>query len=512
MPLKNHTLVIGAGPAGLAAAHALSKTGAMPLVLERSDQVGGLSRTETYKGFFFDVGGHRFYTRSNEVWRLWQELLGEELLKVRRLSRIHYNGRFFSYPLRPLDTLRQLGLYESARVIASYAAMRVRPRPQPENFEQWTINRFGRRLYEVFFKSYTEKVWGIPCTSIDADWADLRIGNLSLTKALRNALFRPTGIKTLISEFHYPRLGPGMVWERLRGEIEATGGQVRLGCEVVGLEREGWRIRSLVFRTPGSIESIGCEQVITSMPLADLILRLNPPPPTDVLQAARQLRYRAFIMVGLIVDRPDIFPDNWIYVHSPHVRVGRVQNFRNWSAALVPDPAKSSVGMEYFCTEGDELWNRTDAELIALARRELAALGLAGEEHVVDGTVVRETAAYPLYFHGYQRDVQTIRRFVDRLENLQTIGRNGMHRYNNQDHSMLSGLLAARNILGEAHDLWSVDPDALEQPSPGGSVPAADSREDLLAGRTVTESLVSDQVDHADVDRELEIPSGSPRS
>jgi protoporphyrinogen oxidase len=455
--------IIGAGPAGLAAGHALSKAGLRPLVLERTDKVGGLSRTESYKGFLFDVGGHRFYTRSDDVWQLWQELLGEDFVKVQRLSRIYYNGRFFRYPLQPLDTLRQLGLLESMRVASSYAAARLHPYSHPASFEHWTVNRFGRRLYEIFFKSYTEKVWGIPCDRIAADWADLRIGNLSLSKAVRNAWFGQRGIKSLIEEFHYPVLGPGMIWARLLLRIQAAGGEVRLESEVVGLEHEGSRIRGLTLSSNGGLEKIDCTQVITSMPLADLILRLRPEPPAEVLQAARNLGYRAFIMVGLIVDRADIFPDNWIYVHSPDVRVGRIQNFRNWSPALIPDPSKTSIGLEYFCNVGDELWSRSDAGLIAMARSELAALGLARDAVVEDGTVVRETAAYPLYARGYQRDVQTIRQYLARFENLQTIGRNGTHRYNNQDHSMLAGMLAARNVLGEAHDLWSVNPDALER-------------------------------------------------
>jgi len=467
------TAVIGAGPAGLAAARALTEVGGRPLVLERSDKVGGLSRTEEYKGFRFDVGGHRFYTRSDEIWNIWRDVIGGDFLKVRRLSRIYYNGSFFQYPLRPLGTLRRLGPLESARVIASYAATRMRRHPQPENFEQWTIRRFGRRLYEIFFKTYTEKVWGIPCHTIAADWADLRIGDLSLGKALRNALLGPTGIKTLIEEFHYPVLGPGMAWERMRTGIEAGGGQVLLDAEVIDLERDGLRIRRLGYRSHAKLHVIDCDRVITSMPLADLILRMRPAPPSDVVAAARKLKYRAFIMVGLIVDRPDMFPDNWIYVHSPDVRVGRIQNFRNWSPALVPDANRSSIGMEYFCDEGDAMWNRADVELIEIARRELAALGLIRGARVVDGVVVRETAAYPLYNRGYEREVKVIRDFVDQLENLQTIGRNGMHRYNNQDHSMLSGILAVRNLAGEAHDLWSVNPDARE---PESSEPAATER------------------------------------
>jgi len=459
--MEGTPVVIGAGPAGLAAAHALSKAGAHPRVLEMTHMVGGLSRTEHYKGFLFDVGGHRFYTRSDEVQRLWDEFLGEDFTRVRRLSRIYYNRRFFQYPLRPLDTLRQLGLYESTRVLLSYLATRLRPNPQPQNFEQWTVSRFGRRLYEMFFKSYTEKVWGIPCSQIAADWADLRIGDLSLSKAVRNALFGPTGVKSLIDEFQYPILGPGMLWARLQHAIEGAGGEVRLGAEVTALHHNGSHVRSLTVRSAGATEQMGCKHLVTTMPLAHLILRLRPLPPLEVLQAAHRLRYRAFVMVGLILNRAGLFPDNWIYVHSPDVRVGRIQNFGNWSAALVPDPAKTSVGMEYFCNVGDALWRRSDENLIELARAELAALQLADVGDVIDGTVVREPAAYPVYSEGYQENVSTIRGYLSTFVNLQTVGRNGMHRYNNQDHSMLAGLLAARNIAGEANDLWRVNPDAL---------------------------------------------------
>jgi protoporphyrinogen oxidase len=466
-------VVIGGGPAGLAAAHELTLAGHRPKLFEMTPNVGGLSRTESYKGFLFDVGGHRFYTRSEEVQRLWEALLGEDFIRVQRLSRIYYAGRFFQYPLRPLDTLRQLGLYESGRVVASYLRTRLQPAGTPRSFEEWTVRRFGRRLYEIFFKSYTEKVWGIPCHRIAADWADLRIGNLSLSKAVRNALFRRGGAKSLIEEFQYPRRGPGMLWSRLQRAIETGGGAVHLGAEVIGLHRSARCVERLTVRHGGVDREIACGPVISTMPLADLMLRLRPAPPAEVLAAARGLRYRAFIMVGLILRRPRLFPDNWIYIHSPAVQVGRVQNFSNWSAELVPDPGMTSVGMEYFCDVGDRLWGSSDAELIALARRELAALDLASPDDVVDGTVVRETAAYPLYSNGYREKVETIRNYVDTFTNLQTVGRNGMHRYNNQDHSMLAGLLAARNLVGGAHDLWAVNPDALTSEENSMSAAAA---------------------------------------
>jgi protoporphyrinogen oxidase len=454
---NQHLVVIGAGPAGLTAAYEAVRQGLRPTVLEKADRVGGLARTETYKGYRFDIGGHRFYTKVNEVQRLWQEMLGEDFPVMPRLSRIYYQGRFFNYPLDPFNALSNLGLIESFLILLSYLKTQLRPLPEEETFEQWVTNRFGHRLFKTFFQTYTEKVWGIPCHQIQADWAAQRIKGLSLTAAVSDALFGANNAKSLIKEFHYPRLGPGMMWQRFQGWIERQGGQVSLNTEAVRVRREGDRIRGIIAQEDEKTLEVPGEHFISSMPLAKLIARLDPPPPADVLQAAERLNYRAFVIVGLIVDRADLFPDNWIYVHSPKVRVGRIQNFKNWSAAMVPDPGRTSLGMEYFCNEGDETWTMSDAKLIQLATRELDSLELARAGDVVDGVVFRQPKAYPVYDREYRKHVQVIQRFLATVDNLQTIGRNGMHRYNNMDHSMLTGALAVRNLRGGDHDLWQVN-------------------------------------------------------
>ena len=450
-------VIAGAGPAGLTAAYELVKHGVCPLVLEKANQVGGLARTEVYKGYRFDMGGHRFYTKVAQVQQVWQDLLGEDLRKVRRLSRIYFRRRFFDYPISLGNTLVNLGLGESALVLASYLQARLRPSPVEENFEQWVCNRFGRRLFETFFKTYTEKVWGIPCDLIQADWAAQRIRGLSLVSAVVDALVPSRSSKTLIREFDYPTLGPGLLWERMEQAVTAGGGQVHLGTALARLRHDGKRVTGVVARRDGRDAEIGGEQFLSTMPLSELVCRLEPPPPDDVLRAARALRYRSFLMVGLVVNRRNLFRDNWVYVHDPEFRVGRIQDFRNWSAAMIPEPEKTAAGMEYFCDEGDELWTQVDETLIALATRELVGLGLLEAGLVEDGVVFRQPKAYPVYDREYRRNVELVRSYLDGIVNLQSFGRNGMHRYNNLDHSMLAGMLAARNVLGEHHDLWSVN-------------------------------------------------------
>jgi protoporphyrinogen oxidase len=450
-------VIIGAGPAGLTAAYESTRREFHPIVLEKSGGVGGISRTEVYRGYRFDIGGHRFYTQLEEIQQLWQEMLGEQFIKVGRLSHIYYQGRFFHYPLDFFNTLFNLGLVESALVALSYLRSQFWPYPEEKTFEQWVSNRFGRRLYRMFFKAYTEKVWGIPCDQIQAHWAAQRIRGLSFWTAVSNALFGANGVKSLVNEFHYPVLGSGMMWQRFQEAIEGGGGEVWLGAEVVCLKRNGGRIARVVASQNEKVREVVGDHVISSMPLMELVARLDPPPPDDVLQAARGLQYRDFILVGLIIDREHVLRDNWLYVHSPEVKVGRIQNYKNWSAAMVPDLGKTSLGMEYFCAEGDVLWRMSDADLVALATREIVELGLAEAAEVEDGVVIRQPKAYPVYDGEYTEYLAIIRRFLATVDNLQVIGRNGMHRYNNQDHSMLTGLLAVGNLLGQDHDLWSVN-------------------------------------------------------
>ena len=459
--MMNHpkqTVIIGGGPAGLTTAYELSKNGKKSVVFEKADRVGGISRTETYKGYRFDIGGHRFFTKVGEVEQLWQEVMGDEFIKVPRMSRIYYNNKFFSYPLEPYNALSNLGLINSILIMWSYFKAKVKPNPVEENFEQWVSNRFGKRLYETFFKTYTEKVWGIPCTEIRADWAAQRIKGLSLTKAVVNALFGSNNTKTLIKEFNYPVYGPGQMWERFQEKLNSKGSPVHLNTEVVEIERDGDRVTGVTIEQNGKKSKVTGANYVSSMPVSLLLKKMNPAPPQEILQAANSLKYRDFLIVSLVVDRAELFPDNWIYIHSPEYKVGRIQNFKNWSKAMVPDRSRTCLGMEYFCNESDHLWRMPNDELIALATREVKALGLVDlEANIEDGTVIRQYKAYPVYDDDYRHNVAIIQKYIQTFQNLQTVGRNGMHRYNNSDHSMLTGLLAAKNILGEKHDLWNVN-------------------------------------------------------
>jgi len=450
-------VTLGAGPAGLAAAYELIKQGVQPIVLEKADKVGGIARTETYKDYYFDIGGHRFFTKIDRVNKLWHEMLGEDFQKVRRMSRIYYEGRLFNYPLNISNTLVNLGILESLLMMLSYFNAQFRPYRQEETFEQWVSNRFGRRLYKTFFKTYSEKVWGIPCNKIQADWAAQRIKGLSFIAAVTNALLGIKKAKSLIDEFYYPIKGPGMMWQRFQEKIDVEGGKVTLNSEAIGLKHKNGRIISVAYLNGDKRMEIPVEHLISSIPITKLVTLLDPPAPDEVLSAAQKFLYRAFIIVVLIIDKQDLFADQWIYIHSPDVKVGRIQNFKNWSAAMVPDPQKTSVGMEYFCTEGDGIWTMSDSDLVDLASRELSELGLSDIDGIIDSFIVRQPGAYPIYAPNYRDHLEVIKNFITSIDNLQTIGRNGMHRYNNMDQSMLVGMLAAQNYLGTNHDLWEVN-------------------------------------------------------
>lgn len=458
-PAAAPIVVIGGGPAGLTAAYELTKRQEKTIVLEKYNKVGGIARTENYRGYHFDMGGHRFYTKSAPVQEMWQEVLGDDFLRRPRLSRIFYQNKFFHYPLKPFNALLGLGPIEGGRIIGSYMRWHLFPYKEEETFEQWVTNRFGRRLFETFFKSYTEKVWGIPCSELKAEWAAQRIKNLSLKTAITAMFLKPQEtIKTLIEEFDYPRRGPGMLWTAVQDRIVAQGGQVQLNSNVVGIHREGQRVTGVTVTGNGRTEFVPGRSFISSMPLSQLVQWLDPPPPPHVLQAASQLGYRDFLTVCLIIKKPNLFPDNWIYIHDPSVQVGRIQNFKNWSADMVPDPANTSLGLEYFCNEGDDIWNMPDADLIALGTREISKIGLAEMADVVDGAVFRVEKSYPVYDSDYEASLEILKAYVASLDNLQTIGRNGLHRYNNQDHAMLTGMLAVRNLLyGETNNLWQVN-------------------------------------------------------
>jgi protoporphyrinogen oxidase len=467
MPSPRTPVIIGAGPAGLSAAYELSRAGVASVVLEASaDRVGGLSQTVEYRGYRFDIGGHRFFSKNAEIEQLWTDVVGADMLEVPRRSRIYYNRRFFDYPLRPLNAFLNLGPLETARCVLSYLWAVLMPRRPVVSFEDWVTNQFGERLYRIFFKTYTEKVWGIPCSAISADWAAQRIKNLNLLEAVRNALLgRGEGdvVSTLIDTFRYPRLGPGMMWEKLANLLRQRGCDIRMGTPVRRIVRDGAGARRVIYgRADGSEDGVDASHVISSMPLGQLAACLEPAPPPGVLEAAHGLTHRDFITVALIVDDAELFPDNWIYIHDPSVRVGRVQNYRNWSLDMVADRRHSCLGLEYFCFAGDGLWTSSDADLIELAKRELAQLQLVEPSRVVDGTVVRMPRAYPVYDRDYRERVATVRHFLEsEVPNVHPVGRNGMHRYNNQDHAMYTGILAARNVLGGAYDPWKVNGDAI---------------------------------------------------
>ena len=428
-------------------------------VVEREDLVGGLARTEERDGFRFDLGGHRFFTKHPEVQALWEEILGDDLLLRPRLSRIRYGGRMFAYPLEAGDVVRNLGAWELSRALGSYLRARTSS-GESETFEEWVTRRFGRRLYEMFFSTYTEKVWGVPGSELRAEWAAQRIRGLSFGKAMR-AAFRGVGddesgsLRSLVGEFHYPRLGPGQMWEAMRDRVESLGGRVLTGTPVTAVEVEDGRV--VAVRTPS--QEFPASDVISSLPLATIARMAQPSVPASVAAAASGLRYRDFLTVALILDGPDPFPDTWIYVHEPGVRVARIQNFRAWSPAMVPDPSASCIGLEYFCFEDDDLWRTDDSTLVELAARELATLGLGGG--VRSGHVVRVPRAYPIYDETYASRVAVLRDWVERVDGLQQIGRNGLHRYNNLDHSMLTAARAVENICDDAgHDVWAVNADS----------------------------------------------------
>ena len=456
-------VIIGGGPAGLTTAYLLSKQGYAVTVLEGTGMVGGISQTARYKGYRFDIGGHRFFTKIAPVQALWEELLGDDFIDVPRLSRIHYGGKFFHYPLKAFNALAGLGIVNAVRILASYAKAKMYPSPVEETFEQWVVNRFGRRLFEIFFKTYTEKVWGISCTEIRAEWAAQRIQGLSLARAILSATAlnrRNADIKTLIHTFKYPRYGPGQMWEAARDRVEALGNEVRMQHHVDHIEMKHGRAVAVCGTSASGPFRIEADHVVSTTDIRALVRCFGDQASPAVQRAAEGLRYRDFLVVALMLDADDLFPDNWIYVHTPGVQVGRIQNFNNWSAAMVPDAGHTCLGLEYFCFEGDGLWESKDQELIELATRELAQLDLTSGARVVDGTVVRMPKAYPIYDAEYREHLDRVRAFIDRVPNLHTVGRNGMHKYNNQDHSMYTAMLALENMQGLAnHDVWAVNTD-----------------------------------------------------
>jgi protoporphyrinogen oxidase len=521
---RTTAVIIGAGPAGLTAAlQLLRQTGVHPIVLEASAGVGGISRTVNFRGNRMDIGGHRFFSRSDWVMDWWQQILpferpdpstderitiayrnqrrdlraaapsgatardADRVMLVRdRLSRIYFLGKFFAYPIKlDFQTLANLGPWRVAKAGFGYLRAVLFPRHPERTLEDFLVNRFGVELYRTFFKEYTEKVWGVPCTEISAEWGAQRIKGVSLTGAVLHALRQmargtatalPQDTQTsLVEHFLYPKLGPGQLWEEVANLVRERGGEIRHLHAAEGLAIAGDRVTAVRVRdlATGAITTIAADYVISTMPVKDLVAAFDPPAPADVRRIAAALPYRDFVTVGVIASRMKgasvrrtregamLLPDNWIYVQDPQVRLGRLQIFNNWSPALAADPAKAWLGLEYFCAENDDLWRLSDEQMRALAVRELAMIGLVDPQDVEAATVIRVPKAYPAYF-GTHAEFATIRNHVDALHNLFLIGRNGMHRYNNQDHSMLTAKAAVDNIaagLEGKDNIWSVNVD-----------------------------------------------------
>jgi protoporphyrinogen oxidase len=533
---KRVAVIAGAGPAGLTAAlELLRRSDIQPIVFDCDGQVGGISKTINYRGNRMDLGGHRFFSKSDWVMRWWQELLpvesdqGEEPIRIhyqrqaaelvrssvepsspdavmlvrQRLSRIFYRRRFFDYPLKlNAKTLTNMGLMETFLVGSSYLNAKALPHRPENSLEDFFINRFGDRLYRTFFKDYTEKVWGVPCTEISAEWGAQRIKGLSVTKALTHAFasqFRSrkdTAQKatetSLIERFLYPKFGPGQMWEQAAHHVAARGGEIHLGHRVIGLERTDDRVTAVLVKdeASGSTRLVPCSFFLSTMPVRDLSAMLKPSD-DQVVRVSAHLPYRDFMTAGLLLRKMHRLggpaaangmpPDNWIYIQEPDVRIGRLQIFNNWSPHMVADPAKIWLGLEYFCREGDDLWSMNDSRFVEFAASELEKIGMIDRHDVLDGTVARVPKAYPAYFGEY-RDFGLVRAFLARFSNLYPIGRNGMHRYNNQDHSMLAANCAVNAILNDGagkDDIWAVN---AEESYHEEAIPAGDVRH--AAGRS----------------------------
>jgi protoporphyrinogen oxidase len=457
-------LIIGSGPAAMACAYELAKAGHKPVIFDTERQPGGICRTLNFQGYLFDIGGHRFLSKSKEVNKLWQDIMGGDLLRVKRLSRIYYKRKFFSYPLRFFDTFFKLGAWGSVKAVVSLLWCKYRKLGDLKTFDGWVIRNFGAELYKVFFKNYTEKVWGMPCANLSADWAMQRLRGLSLQVLIRNALsfLRQDRVKTLAEEFLYPRTGPGEFFRRLQAAIQELGGEFNWEQKVTGIKTEGGRVTGVTaedLRT-GRREEVAADFVFSTMPLPELARVLAPAAPAAVLAAAEKLKFRSFLAVNVILNVEKLFPDQWLYIQEPDVRLGRIQNYKNWSPAMVPDNGKTSLGLEYFCQEDDEFWNKSDIDLTDLAMSELEQIGIASRRHLIGGFVVRVPHAYPVYTLGYAEHVETLRSYLRRFENLATFGRGGLFQYDNSDHALLCGLYVARNFAQNGQsDVWNLNRD-----------------------------------------------------
>lgn len=469
--------ILGAGPAGLGAALELTKHGVADiLIVDRNKTVGGLARTEVHGGVRFDLGPHRFFTKSEEINKIWLDTLGSDFRPVSRLTRIFYKDKYFNYPVKPLDVLAKLGPVESLEVIFSFAVSQAKRKEKAISFEDWMVQKFGRKLYEIFFKTYTEKVWGIPCTQIGAEWAAQRIKGLDVLQVLRNSLLggKSGKIKSLVEQFYFPVLGAGQMYEAMCDNVVSQGAELMLGNTVVRVSRQDSTIVAIDVRDADSkVTSITAKHFFDSMPLRSLFNMLDPPESSQVMKSVEALQYRDHITVDMLVNGENLFPDQWLYVHSPDVQMARLVNYNNFSDAMVDAKNKSALSIEYFAFQNKGLWNQSDDYLKDLALTELDKIGLVKKMSVERSWVVREPEAYPVTHIGFQPHYDLLKSRMDEFTNLQPIGRAGMHQYNNQDHSIMSGILAGRNYLqlpGSPYNLWDINIDAeyhetIESPS-----------------------------------------------
>ena len=458
---------MGAGPAGLGVAYELVKNGVTDiLIIDKNKQVGGLARTDVLDGDRFDIGPHRFFTKNKEVDQIWHDTLGSDFQPVSRLTRIYYKDKYFNYPIKPADVLIKLGPLDSLNAILSFLSSQISKKNKPITFEDWIVQKFGRKLYEMFFKTYTEKVWGIPCDQVGAEWAAQRIKDLDAFEVLKNALFgdKKKKIKTLVEEFDFPVLGAGQMYETMCDKVVSQGVELMLESKVIRFNRQDNTIKSIdVLKTNGKEININAKQFFSSIPLGNYFRMLNPTDSPQISDAAEMLRYRDHITVDLLIKRKIVFPDQWIYIHSPDVRIARIANYKNFSKAMVKDKNTTALSVEYFVFTCDDLWNKTDDLLVDMAINELEKMRLIEKREVVNAWVIRETEAYPIYYLGFQDHYNVLKSRIDQFDNFYSIGRAGMHKYNNQDHSLISGILAARNYLklpGSPFQLWDINVDA----------------------------------------------------
>jgi protoporphyrinogen oxidase len=466
-PKSYECCIIGVGAAGLGVALELVRHGVTSIaIIDKNKSVGGLARTNVFDGVRFDIGPHRFFTKNKEVNKIWHGTLEKDFRSVSRLTRIFYKNKYFKYPIKPLDALIKLGPIESIVAVFSFLSPWINRKNEARTFEDWIVQKLGRKLYETFFKTYTEKIWGIPCSQIGAEWAAQRIKGLDALELIKNALIgrKNKKIKTLVEEFDYPVLGTGQMYEAMRDKVVSRGADIILGSRVIRFNRHDNTIDSIdIMDSSGHETSITARHFFSSIPLAHFFKMLNPTDSVQINNSAQMLRYRDHITVHLLVDRENVFPDQWIYVHSPDIQMARVANYNNFSKAMVSDKNKTALSVEYFVFKDKGLWNESDKFLADLAINELDTMGLIKNSDVEKSWVVRDSEAYPIYYIGFLEHYNLLRSRIDQFVNLYSIGRAGMHKYNNMDHSLMSGILAARNYLklpGSPYILWDINIDA----------------------------------------------------